>query len=136
MVLVPEGGDDIQTMKAGLMEIADVFVVNKADRPGADAFANNLKQMLLPGEKHTMVLQTVASANLGIDVLYNAIVERNNSASFNDKHSWLLAEKAIHLIQHHRMMNIDRKRIKDEIERRTLSGAAFNIYSFVAEFYK
>ena len=136
VVLVPEGGDDIQTMKAGLMEIADVFVVNKADRPGADAFANNLKQMLLPGGRHTMVLQTVASAKVGMDVLYNGIVETNNSASLNDKHSWLLAEKAIHLIQHHRMMNIDRKRIKDEIERRTLSGAAFNIYSFVAEFYK
>ena len=136
VVLVPEGGDDIQTMKAGLMEIADVFVVNKADRPGADAFANNLKQMLLPGGRHTKVLQTVASAKVGMDVLYDCIVERNNSASFNDKHSWLLAEKAIHLIQHHRMMNIDRKRIKDEIERRTLSGAAFNIYSFVAEFYK
>ena len=136
VVLVPEGGDDIQTMKAGLMEIADVFVVNKADRPGADIFANNLKQMLLAGGRHTMVLQTVASANVGMDVLYNAIVETNNSASFNDKHSWLLAEKAIHLIQHHRMRNIDRKRIKDEIERRTLNGAAFNIYSFVAEFYK
>lgn len=136
VVLVPEGGDDIQTMKAGLMEIADVFVVNKADRPGADAFANNLKQMLLPGGRHTKILQTIASAKVGLDVLYTVILERNNSTTINDKHSWLLAEKAIHLIQHHRMRNIDRKRIKDEIERRTLNGAAFNIYSFVAEFYK
>ena len=135
VVLVPEGGDDIQTMKAGLMEIADVFVVNKADRPGADAFANNLKQMLLPGARHTKVLQTIASAKVGLDALYTVILERNSSSTINDKHSWLLAEKAILLIQHHRMRNIDRKRIKDEIERRTLNGA-FNIYSFVAEFYK
>ena len=136
VVLVPEAGDDVQTMKAGLMEIADVFVVNKADRPGADAFANNLKQMLLPGARHTKVLQTIASAKVGLDALYTVILERNNSTTINDKHSWLLAEKAIHLIQHHRMRNIDRKRIKDEIERRTLNGAAFNVYSFVAEFYK
>ena len=136
VVLVPEGGDDIQTMKAGLMEIADVFVVNKADRPGADAFANNLKLMLLPGGRHTKVLQTIASAKVGLDALYTVILERNNSTTINEKHSWLLAEKAIHLIQHHRMRNIDRKRIKDEIEQRTLNGADFNIYSFVAEFYK
>ncbi len=38
VVVVPEGGDEVQTMKAGLMEIADLFVVNKADRPGADLF--------------------------------------------------------------------------------------------------
>lgn len=134
VVLVPEAGDDVQTMKAGLMEIADVFVVNKADRPGADVFANNLKQMLLPGARHTKVLQTTASANVGIDALYAAIVERNNSASINNKHSWLLAEKAIHLIQQHRMRDIDRKKIKDEIDKLTLTEEAFNIYSFVAEY--
>src|SRR5436189_133166 len=48
VVMVPEGGDEIQTMKAGLMEIADVFVVNKADRPDADLFVKNLMQMLAP----------------------------------------------------------------------------------------
>ena len=42
VVLVPEGGDEIQTMKAGLMEIADVFVVNKSDRPDAEKFVKNL----------------------------------------------------------------------------------------------
>jgi LAO/AO transport system kinase len=46
VVLVPESGDSIQAMKAGLMEIADVFVVNKADRPGADKLANELELML------------------------------------------------------------------------------------------
>ena len=42
VVVVPEAGDEIQTMKAGLMEIADIFVVNKADRPGAYQFVRNL----------------------------------------------------------------------------------------------
>ena len=46
VVLVPESGDAIQTLKAGLMEIADVFVVNKADRPGADRLTRELKVML------------------------------------------------------------------------------------------
>jgi LAO/AO transport system kinase len=46
VVLVPESGDSIQTLKAGLMEIADIFVVNKSDRPGADRLRNELELML------------------------------------------------------------------------------------------
>src|SRR5688572_4665473 len=46
VVLVPESGDSIQTLKAGVMEIADVFAVNKADRPGADRLRNELELML------------------------------------------------------------------------------------------
>lgn len=46
VVLVPESGDSIQTLKAGVMEIADIFVVNKADRPGADRLRNDVKLML------------------------------------------------------------------------------------------
>ena len=46
VVLVPESGDSIQTLKAGVMEIADLFVVNKADRPGADRLRNDLEMML------------------------------------------------------------------------------------------
>jgi LAO/AO transport system kinase len=46
VVLVPESGDSIQAMKAGLMEIADVFVINKADRPGADRLAQEIEIML------------------------------------------------------------------------------------------
>jgi len=46
VVLVPESGDSIQTLKAGLMEIADIFVVNKSDRPGADRIRNELELMI------------------------------------------------------------------------------------------
>lgn len=46
VILVPESGDSIQAMKAGLMEIADVFVINKADRPGADRLAQEIEVML------------------------------------------------------------------------------------------
>ena len=48
VTIVPEAGDEIQAMKSGLMEIADIFVVNKADRPGADLLVNNLRSMLSP----------------------------------------------------------------------------------------
>ena len=46
VVLVPESGDSIQTLKAGVMEIADIFAVNKADRPGADRLRNDIELML------------------------------------------------------------------------------------------
>src|SRR5215471_7392143 len=48
VVLVPESGDEVQTMKAGLMEVADIFVINKSDRPDSALFERNLKLMLAP----------------------------------------------------------------------------------------
>jgi LAO/AO transport system kinase len=65
VVLVPESGDSIQTLKAGLMEIADVYVVNKADRPGADRLSNELELML--GLRAGNSLQNVPSHH-GVDL--------------------------------------------------------------------
>ena len=77
VVVVPEAGDEVQTMKAGLMEIADIFVVNKSDRPDADSFVKNLRLMLAPAfHKRTHevpVLKTVASQKHGIEELVRAI---------------------------------------------------------------
>src|SRR4030043_2407967 len=53
VALVPEAGDTIQTMKAGLMEIADIFAVNKADRPGADYLVGELMSMLHQSPKQS-----------------------------------------------------------------------------------
>jgi LAO/AO transport system kinase len=69
VVLVPESGDDIQFMKAGLMEIGDIFVVNKCDRPGADQFANEIKQ----SAKNKIVVKTIANTNAGVSELYSYI---------------------------------------------------------------
>jgi LAO/AO transport system kinase len=71
VVLVPESGDSIQAMKAGLMEIADIFVVNKADRPGADGLAREIEASMHDGEsaKQVAVLKTTASENKGITEL-------------------------------------------------------------------
>lgn len=64
VMLVPESGDSIQTLKAGLMEIADLFVVNKADRPGADRVRNDIELML--GMRAGLALQN-APAHHGAD---------------------------------------------------------------------
>jgi LAO/AO transport system kinase len=74
VVLVPEAGDTIQTMKAGLFEIADIFAVNKADRPGADKLMPELEMMasFRSGENRWQVpvLATEAINNVGIEELY------------------------------------------------------------------
>jgi LAO/AO transport system kinase len=73
VVLVPGLGDDIQSMKAGLMEIGDIFVLNKADRDGADRLEQELMAMLslvMPRDGwHPPIVRTVASENKGIDTL-------------------------------------------------------------------
>jgi LAO/AO transport system kinase len=73
VMLVPGMGDDIQNMKAGLMEIGDIFVLNKSDREGADRLEQQLNAMLslvMPRDGwHPPVVRTVASENKGIDVL-------------------------------------------------------------------
>src|SRR5467141_3685126 len=77
VVLVPGLGDDIQNMKAGLMEIADIFVLNKADREGADRLEQQLSAMLeLAPERNGWkppVIRTVATENKGIEELRDAI---------------------------------------------------------------
>ena len=77
VVMVPGLGDDIQSMKAGLMEIADIFVLNKADREGADRLEEQLHAMLslvMPRDGwHPPVIRTVATDNAGIDTLAAAI---------------------------------------------------------------
>jgi LAO/AO transport system kinase len=71
VVLVPESGDSVQAMKAGLMEIADFFVLNKSDRPGADQAVNALKTILMMKSHDENswlppILKTIASENTGI----------------------------------------------------------------------
>ncbi len=136
VVLVPEAGDEVQTMKAGLMEIADLFVVNKADRPDADLFVNNLKLMLAPAfssrTEEVKVVKTIASQKAGISELYELIVSKISIHPINSKRFWLLAEKAYYLIQQKRMKDIDKAALKMKIEEK---GMDFNLYKFIREYY-
>jgi len=77
VLIVPEAGDTVQTMKAGLLEIADIFVVNKADHPGADYMVAELEAMLHLGVGQSWwqvpVLKTQAVNDIGIRELYEQI---------------------------------------------------------------
>jgi LAO/AO transport system kinase len=76
VVLTPGQGDDIQAIKAGLLEIADLFVINKADHPGAGRLASDLEGMLALGEKRDWtppILMTVATEGKGIEELAQAV---------------------------------------------------------------
>ncbi len=135
VVVVPEAGDEIQTMKAGLMEIADLFVVNKADRPDADMFVRNLRLMLAPSfsrkTEEVAVIKTVAARKEGITDLAEKIEQLLKTAGINEKTSWLLAEKAFYLIGRKRMKDIDKSRLKEEIEK-ALQQGSFNLYQYIA----
>ncbi len=100
VVIVPESGDSIQAMKAGLMEIADIIVINKSDREGADNIARQTRAMLeLRGERNGWmppVIPTIASQSKGLDDLYEMI----------DKHRQFL--EASGLLAKHRRTNIER----------------------------
>ena len=131
VVVVPEAGDEIQTMKAGLMEIADIFVVNKADRPNADTFIKNLRMMWAPAFKsHEAIdiLKTVATEKKGITELFASIRKKIQQLHVSDKKYFLLAEKAYYLIQKRRMKDVSKQQLFDEIKR----NAVTNLYSFLS----
>jgi LAO/AO transport system kinase len=92
VVLVPESGDTIQAMKAGLMEIGDIFIVNKSERPGAENAANSLKNMLLlrntsHDDWNPPVVKTIASENNGIDIVLNEIESHKKYMSEHNRHN-------------------------------------------------
>jgi LAO/AO transport system kinase len=86
VVLVPESGDSIQTLKAGVMEIADLFVVNKADRPGADRLRTDIELML--GLRSGATLKDVP-AHHGVDLKHlNPARVAREAAKANSEASW------------------------------------------------
>ncbi|MFT3845875.1 MAG: methylmalonyl Co-A mutase-associated GTPase MeaB [Lacibacter sp.] len=139
VVLVPEAGDEVQTMKAGLMEIADIFAVNKADRPDADLFVRNLRLMLAPAyattHREIPVVKTIATQKQGTKDLWLAIDDLIHQHHTNERKSWLLAERGYFLIQQQRMKDIQKKELKKLIEQK-ISEGNFNLYRFVKQFNK
>jgi LAO/AO transport system kinase len=86
VVLVPESGDSIQTLKAGVMEIADVFTVNKADRPGADRLRNEIEIML--GMRSGSTMRNVP-AHHGVDLSRNNLLRQvREAARSDDAETW------------------------------------------------
>jgi LAO/AO transport system kinase len=132
VVLVPESGDEIQSIKSGLMEIADGFIVNKSDRDGADIFANNLKKMVQQKGIEIPVFKTIASQNTGT----NGVVDFISSHNYvkNNRKEYLLAEKAYKLIQQKRMLDVDKAALQKKIAA-AMSEPGFNLYGFVESYF-
>jgi LAO/AO transport system kinase len=138
VVVVPEGGDEIQTMKSGIMEVADIFVVNKCDRPGANQFVKFLHSMLAPVFNKTdheiPIVKTIAEKNDGIDILYNSIKALLNWNRNSERKYYLLAEKAYHLIQSKRMESVTKEDLAESIKKLSREEKSFNLYQFVKRF--
>ncbi|QHS57847.1 methylmalonyl Co-A mutase-associated GTPase MeaB [Mucilaginibacter sp. 14171R-50] len=132
VMLVPEAGDEIQNIKSGLMEIADAFVINKADREGADLFINNLKKVIQQGKNSKLpVFKTVASKKVGIEALTDFILAGVKTK--NGRHELLLTQKVYNIIQQNRMADIDKRKLQLDIAKAARSGT-FNIYRFAADY--
>ena len=137
VVLVPEGGDEIQTMKAGLMEIADLFIVNKSDRPDATRFVNHLKGMLAPAfsrqQQEILILQTTATSNEGVAQVFTTLCELSSTPKESEKRNRLLAERAYRLIEAKRMKDVNRDLLFEKIKAEKEKGD-FNLYQFANRF--
>ncbi|MDP8227562.1 MAG: methylmalonyl Co-A mutase-associated GTPase MeaB [Candidatus Celaenobacter polaris] len=87
LVLTPESGDSVQVMKAGIMEIGDIFVINKCDRPGSDKIESELMilQQISDAEtKERQIVKIVALKNIGIPDLYKAILDHQKLQQENN----------------------------------------------------
>ena len=88
VILVPESGDDVQMMKAGLMEIADIFIINKSDRDGANKLETTIRHLLsIDNNKikwEIPVIKTIATKGTGIKSVYRFVNEHYNYIDNND----------------------------------------------------
>lgn len=137
VVMTPDAGDDIQTMKAGLMEIANVFVVNKADKAGADQFISSLHTALQFYEKHhnsnIPVIKTTATRQEGIKQLVTAIEEQLQQNHYSSYKYHLLAEKAFRLIEKQRMHHINKTQLQVALQNHP--EEELNLYRFAQQYF-
>jgi len=102
VTLVPESGDDIQMMKSGLMEIADLYIINKSDRDGSDRLYNSLNKILELNKSRNWnptITKTSAINGLGIDELSNRIIEHRDFIEKNDIKSDKMDERYIKTVK-------------------------------------
>lgn len=132
VVLVPEAGDSVQMMKSGLLEIADVFVLNKSDRPEAETFANHIREMVADnrsGECAPKVIKTIASQGSGIHELIIAINEHSGKNKQHDRLLQLRLVKLTQIMIRHHLMSMPMDRIRKDLKA-SLSDAHFNLFSY------
>lgn len=125
VVLVPESGDAVQTMKAGLMEIAHIFAINKADRAGAEELQNDLQRTLELRHREDNawqipVLRTQATSRDGLDALFDTIAEY---VDFSKQRGLFEQERRRQL--HKMLLNLLSNRFRTEFMRRVSSEMDF-----------
>jgi len=136
VVLVPESGDDIQAMKSGILEIADIFVVNKSDRPGANQFLASLKSSILyqtgKSQEELQFVPTIATEEKGIDVLYKTI--QGNIHRHPAGHSLKqITAKAWELICAYRMRDLSENTLRACLDQE-MKKPDFNLYQWAETF--
>ena len=102
VTLVPESGDDIQMMKSGLMEIANLYIINKSDRDGSDRLYNSLNKILHLNKGrdwNPTITKTSAISGLGIDELYDKIINHKNFIEKNNIKSEKMDERYIKTVK-------------------------------------
>jgi LAO/AO transport system kinase len=140
VVLVPGMGDDIQALKAGIMEIADIFVINKADRPGVDRLERTVQAMLAlaskPEEWIPPIIRTIATKDVGIEETVAAIDRchhfMQNSSSRLAKRREAARRRVVALLEEQLLRTVlaqalaagELEKIVDEIANRTLDPHA------------
>lgn len=127
VVLVPESGDSIQVMKAGLMEIADLFVVNKSDRPEADKLVKELINLVndVHGEWMIPVIKTQALFDKGIDELCSHIQKFKDFAkahgTLDKKRAQFLEEEILEIVSN-RIHRAVREEMGEEVGKKILNA--------------
>ena len=125
VVLVPESGDEVQLMKAGLIEIADIFVINKSDRDGSDRLAQNLASTLHSFSKKDDLIPPVFSTSAnngdGIDNFYNGLNKTvdlmQKNGLFSNKKLERHKNRILQLVQERLLTDFWTKKKIDELKR-------------------
>src|SRR5579871_830660 len=133
VVLTPGSGDDIQTMKAGLMDIADIFVVNKSDHEQTDNLVKNLQGILIQDQQPIPVLKTIATQGEGVRELWNQIKIDLSDETKNAHKPELLAAEAYQLIQYQRMKDLSKEDLSKDI-RELIQHEQFNLYQLISKY--
>jgi LAO/AO transport system kinase len=138
VVLVPGLGDEVQALKAGIMEIADVFVVNKADREGVERVVAEIQSMLtlVPGPRAPEIVQTVAATDQGVGELLEAVerylaeargsgeLKRRRRAQLRRLFEETLQERLMARVHARALPAADLDRIVDRLEKREVDPFA------------
>jgi LAO/AO transport system kinase len=135
VVLIPDAGDDVQMMKSGLMEIADLFVVNKSDRPAANTFFNHLQKMIKENNASMhapKVISTIASQHVGIIELVEEVYQHQHlQAKSSDKLNSTMT-KVIQIIIGKHLDKLDQEDIKKRLAI-AIEQEHFNLFNFAKQ---